>query len=361
MTRNNLRALALLLLLLVAGGIALRATRTQRQFSSSPSSSTSPMKEIYLAGGCFWGTEHFFKQVRGVVSTEVGYANGHTSNPTYEEVCSHTTGFAETVHITYAPDQITLDKLLELYFLTIDPTSLNRQGGDVGDQYRTGIYYTDSTDRPTIQAALKALQRKHSQPIVIEVEPLRSFYDAESYHQDYLDKNPSGYCHINPELFRVAREANAYVKPSEEELRKKLTPMQYAVTQQANTEPAFNNEYWDEKREGIYVDITTGEPLFISADKFDSGCGWPSFSRPIDTTLLSEHLDTSHGMERIEVRSKSGRAHLGHVFKDGPRERGGLRYCINSASLRFIPREEMKQAGYAKYLPLLDKSSKADK
>lgn len=361
MTHKKLRPLALLLLLLVAGGIALRATRTQRQFSSSPSSSTSPMKEIYLAGGCFWGTEHFFKQVRGVVSTEVGYANGHTSNPTYEEVCSHTTGFAETVHITYAPDQITLDKLLELYFLTIDPTSLNRQGGDVGDQYRTGIYYTDSTDRPTIQAALKALQRKHSQPIVIEVEPLRSFYDAESYHQDYLDKNPSGYCHINPELFRVARKANAYVKPSDEELRKKLTPMQYAVTQQANTEPAFNNEYWDEKREGIYVDITTGEPLFISADKFDSGCGWPSFSRPIDTTLLSEHLDTSHGMERIEVRSKSGRAHLGHVFKDGPRERGGLRYCINSASLRFIPREEMKQAGYAKYLPLLDKTSKAAK
>ena len=143
MTHKKLRPLALLLLLLVAGGIALRATHTQRQ-----SSSTSPMKEIYLAGGCFWGTEHFFKQVRGVVSTEVGYANGHTSNPTYEEVCSHTTGFAETVHITYAPDQITLDKLLELYFLTIDPTSLNRQGGDVGDQYRTGIYYTDSTDHP---------------------------------------------------------------------------------------------------------------------------------------------------------------------------------------------------------------------
>ena len=348
MTRNNLRALALLLLLFVAGGIALRAMRTPQPLSSSPSPSISPMKEIYLAGGCFWGTEHFFKQVRGVISTEVGYANGHTSNPTYEEVCSHTTGFAETVHITYAPDQITLDKLLELYFLTIDPTSLNRQGGDVGDQYRTGIYYTDSTDRPTIQAALKVLQRKHSQPIVIEVEPLRSFYDAENYH-------------INPELFRVAREANAYVKPSEDELRKKLTPMQYAVTQQANTEPAFNNEYWDEKREGIYVDITTGEPLFISADKFDSGCGWPSFSRPIDTTLLSEHLDTSHGMERIEVRSKSGRAHLGHVFKDGPREQGGLRYCINSASLRFIPRKEMKQAGYAKYLPLLDKSSKATK
>ena len=146
--------------------------------------STSPMKEIYLAGGCFWGTEHFFKQVRGVISTEVGYANGHTSRPSYEEVCSHTTGFAEAVHITYAPDQVSLSKLLELYFLTIDPTSLNKQGGDVGDQYRTGIYYTDTADLPTIKTAIATLQRQHTQPIVIEVEPLRNFYDAETYHQD---------------------------------------------------------------------------------------------------------------------------------------------------------------------------------
>lgn len=355
MTRKSLRTLTLLVLL-IAGALGLRAMRTQRHISSPVSSTTSPMKDIYFAGGCFWGTEHFFKQIRGVISTEVGYANGHTSNPSYEEVCSHTTGFAETVHVTYAPDQVSLDKLLELYFLTIDPTSLNRQGGDIGDQYRTGIYYTDSTDLSTIRAALKGLQSKHSKPVVIEVEPLHSFYSAESYHQDYLEKNPSGYCHINPALFRYAREANAYVKPSDDELRKKLTPMQYAVTQRASTEPAFSNDYWDEKREGIYVDVTTGEPLFISTDKFDSGCGWPSFSRPIDSTLISEHQDNSHGMRRIEVRSKSGNAHLGHVFEDGPQERGGLRYCINSAALRFIPREEMTQAGYAKYLHLLDKS-----
>lgn len=355
MTRKSLRRLTLLVLL-IAGALGLRAMRTQRHISSPVSSTTSPMKDIYFAGGCFWGTEHFFKQIRGVISTEVGYANGHTSNPSYEEVCSHTTGFAETVHVTYAPDQVSLDKLLELYFLTIDPTSLNRQGGDIGDQYRTGIYYTDSTDLSTIRAALKGLQSKHSKPVVIEVEPLHSFYSAESYHQDYLEKNPSGYCHINPALFRYAREANAYVKPSDDELRKKLTPMQYAVTQRASTEPAFSNDYWDEKREGIYVDVTTGEPLFISTDKFDSGCGWPSFSRPIDSALISEHQDNSHGMRRIEVRSKSGNAHLGHVFEDGPQERGGLRYCINSAALRFIPREEMRQAGYAKYLHLLDKS-----
>ena len=360
MKRNSLRTLTLLLLL-AAGALGLRAMRMQTHPSPN-TPSTSPMKEIYLAGGCFWGTEHFFKQVRGVISTEVGYANGHTSRPSYEEVCSHTTGFAEAVHITYAPDQVSLSKLLELYFLTIDPTSLNKQGGDVGDQYRTGIYYTDTADLPTIKKAIEALQREHAQPIVIEVEPLRNFYDAETYHQDYLDKNPSGYCHIRPELFQIAREANAYVKPSDEELRRRLTPTQYAVTQHAATEHPFDNDYWDEKREGIYVDITTGEPLFISTDKFDSGCGWPSFSRPIDSTLISEHQDDSHGMKRIEVRSKTGKAHLGHVFEDGPQELGGLRYCINSAALRFIPREEMKQAGYAKYLPLLEKKqSKAGK
>lgn len=355
MTQKSLRTLTLVLLL-IAGVLGLRATRTKRHVSTTHPT-TSSMKEIYLAGGCFWGTEHFFKQVRGVVSTEVGYANGHKSTaPTYEEVCQHTTGFAETVHIVYAPEQIDLSKLLELYFMTINPTTLNKQGGDVGDQYRTGIYYTDPKDLPTIQAALTALQKKYTAPIVIEAKPLTNFYNAEDYHQDYLDKNPGGYCHIRPELFRLAKEANPYTKPSDEELRRRLTPTQYAVTQHASTEHPFDNDYWDEKREGIYVDITTGEPLFISTDKFESGCGWPSFSRPIDTTLLVEKRDTTHGMIRTEVKSKTGDAHLGHVFEDGPQELGGLRYCINSAALRFIPREEMEQAGYAKYLPLLDKA-----
>lgn len=316
------------------------------------------MKEIYLAGGCFWGTEHFFKQVRGIVATEVGYANGHSSNPSYEEVCSHTTGFAETVHLEYAPEQLSLTKILELYFLTIDPTSLNKQGGDIGDQYRTGIYYTDSTDRPIIEAALQALQAKYDKPLAIELKPLQNFYNAEDYHQDYLDKHPSGYCHIRPELFRIAREANPYQRPSDDSLRKRLTATQYAVTQQAATEHPFDNDYWNEHRPGIYVDITTGEPLFVSTDKFDSGCGWPSFSRPIDKSLIEEHHDSSHGMQRIEVRSRTGKAHLGHVFDDGPKERGGLRYCINSASLRFVPQDSMVQQGYAKYLHLLPKPKK---
>lgn len=310
--------------------------------------------EIYLAGGCFWGTEHFLKLIRGVKSTEVGYANGHIENPTYKEVCTDQTGFAETVKVVYDPKIVNLELLLNLYFQTIDPTSLNRQGNDTGSQYRTGIYYTDKADLPVIEDAVHELAKKYSHPLVLEVEPLKNFYKAEEYHQDYLDKNPNGYCHLNPHLFELARRANGvYKKPDDATLRNTLTPEQYAVTQKNATEPAFHNEYWNEKREGIYVDVTTGEPLFVSTDKFDSGCGWPSFTKPINKNLVKELTDTSHGMVRTEVRSKTGDAHLGHVFPDGPIDKGGLRYCINSASLRFIPKDKMAAEGYGTYLPLL--------
>lgn len=317
-------------------------------------------QEIYFAGGCFWGTEHFFKQVRGVVATEVGYANGHTQNPTYEEVYTDKTGFTETVKVVYDPSQVSLELLLDLFFKTIDPTSLNQQGNDIGTRYRTGIYHTRAEDKAIINNALHNLSLKYAQPLAIENLPLQNFYDAENYHQDYLDKNPSGYCHINPQLFEMAKNANPiktnqYAKKSDADLKKKLTPLQYEVTQNSATERPFDNEYWNEFREGIYVDITTGEPLFISTDKFESGCGWPSFSKPIDKNLIDEKADHSHGMIRTEVRSKTGNAHLGHVFDDGPANKGGLRYCINSASLKFIPKEEMKQQGYEAYLKLLEK------
>lgn len=209
-----------------------------------------------------------------------------------------------------------------------------------------------------IEAAIKDLAKDYAKPIAIEVMPLVNFYAAEEYHQDYLDKNVGGYCHINPKLFELARKANArpvYAKPDDVTLKNKLSDIQYAVTQKNATEPAFRNEYWNEHREGIYVDITTGESLFVSTDKFDSGCGWPSFSKPIDKKLIVEKPDTSHGMTRTEVRSQTGNAHLGHVFPDGPADKGGLRYCINSASLRFIPKEKMKEEGYGDYLPLLKK------
>ena len=314
-------------------------------------------KTICFAGGCFWGTEHFFKQIRGVVSTEVGYANGKTDTaPTYEEVSTETTGFAETVRVTYDPAVITLDQLIQLYFQTIDPTSLNRQGNDQGTRYRTGIYYTDEADAETIHRAIAALAVKLGKPVAVEEGKLRNFYPAEEYHQDYLVKHPTGYCHISPALFEMARKANPaprYSRKDDATLRRTLTEEQYDVTQNSATERPFTNAYCGEFRPGIYVDITTGEPLFVSTDKFESGCGWPAFSKPIDKSLITEHADHSHGMERTEVRSKTGNAHLGHVFTDGPKDRGGLRYCINSASLRFVPRDRMEAEGYGDYLKLV--------
>lgn len=319
-------------------------------------------KVIYFAGGCFWGTEHFFQQVRGVVHTEVGYANGNTKNPTYKQVTTGTTGFAEAVKVTYDPKAIDFELLIDLFLQTIDPTTLNRQANDVGTQYRSGIYYVDKEDQFIITQKINELAKQYTKEIVVEVEPLRNFYDAETYHQKYLDKNPGGYCHIGADLFELARKANpkkkqVYQRQEKEVLKQTLSPIQYEVTQNNGTEQAYSNELWKEFREGIYVDITTGEPLFISTDKYDAGCGWPSFTKPIDTKLVEEKEDNTHGMQRTEVRSATGDAHLGHVFNDGPKDKGGLRYCINGASLRFIPKEEMKAQGYEKYIPLLQKKN----
>lgn len=316
------------------------------------------MSEIYLAGGCFWGLEKYLASIPGVLETHVGYANGTTENPTYEEVCYRNTGHAETVHVVYDADTVPLDFLLTLYFEAIDPVSLNRQGGDTGTQYRTGIYYVKENDRPIIEHSLSCLQRHYQQSIAIEVAPLRQFFLAEDDHQKYLDKNPGGYCHIAPRQFEKASKAlvnpASYTVPDTDALRNNLTPMQYAVTQQSATEPPFQNEYYPTFQPGIYVDITTGEPLFSSNDKFDSGCGWPSFSQPIDPNVIREKADRSHGMIRTEVRSRTGDAHLGHVFQDGPPKLGGLRYCINSAALRFIPKEDMEKTGYGYLSSLLD-------
>lgn len=330
-------------------------TTSSTQAKSNNMLKKGPLKEIYFAGGCFWGTEHFFQQVRGVEGTETGYANGKTENPTYEQVCGGDTEFAETVRVLYDPKIVHLELLLELFFETIDPTQLNRQGNDIGTQYRTGIYYIDKEDAPIITRALLDLQNTQSKDIVVENEPLTNFYSAEDYHQDYLNMNPGGYCHIHPKLFEYAKHANPEKLPSfskldDATLKQQLTDIQYQVTQQNATERAFQNEYWDETKSGIYVDITTGEPLFASTDKFDFGCGWPSFSKPIDKKLIQEKKDNSFGMIRVEVRSKLGDSHLGHIFNDGPLELGGYRYCINSASLRFIPKEEMEKEGYGAYL-----------
>ncbi|MDE6236407.1 MAG: peptide-methionine (S)-S-oxide reductase MsrA [Muribaculaceae bacterium] len=310
-------------------------------------------KKIYFAGGCFWGTEHLFSLVAGVVGTEVGYANSRVPYPEYKEVCSGQTGAAETVEVEYDDMEVSLTELLSIYFKSIDPTSLNRQGNDRGTQYRTGIYYVDRDDVPVIEAFVAAVERRSTEPIVVEVMPLENFYPAELYHQDYLEKNPGGYCHIDPALFEEVKSRKGR-KNDKSLLRERLTPLQWEVTQNGATERPFVNEYDEEFRKGIYVDITDGTPLFISSRKYNSGCGWPAFTRPISSDLITKHTDTSFGRVRTEVRSASSGAHLGHVFPDGPASEGGQRYCINSASLRFIPIEDMEKEGYGDYKNLIE-------
>lgn len=350
--------------ILITGALfaSCKSKQKEKLITSNENIMDNKPNEIYFAGGCFWGTEHFFKQVRGVTNTTTGYANGNLKNPSYEDVVSGDTGFAETVKVTYDPEVVDLGLLIDLYFKTIDPTTLNKQGNDVGTQYRTGIFFNNKKDEKLVKEKLSALEKQYKKKIVIEAESIRNFYDAENYHQDYLTKNPGGYCHITPNMFEIARNANPapkskYAKKDKAELKKVLTPMQYDVTQNNETERPYSSEYDKEFREGIYVDITTGEPLFASSDKYDAGCGWPSFTKPISEKLIKQETDNTLGMERTEVRSKTGDAHLGHVFDDGPKDKGGLRYCINGASLKFIPLAEMKAKGYEKYISLVEKKS----
>lgn len=316
------------------------------------------VKTIYLAGGCFWGLEAYMQKLNGVEDAISGYANGKTENPSYYDL--KTSGHAETVKVIYNPEIISLEDILAHYLRVVNPVSVNKQGNDVGTQYRTGIYYTDEAEKAIIENVLAKEQTKHDKPIAIEVEPLRHFYEAEEYHQDYLEKNPGGYCHIDLSLAdkpldkdeEPIIDSSRYIKPSDEDLKKNLTDIQYDVTQNSATERAFSHEYHDSFKRGIYVDITTKEPLFSSTDKFESGCGWPSFSKPISKDVVKYFEDNSHFMHRTEVRSRSGNAHLGHVFNDGPKELGGQRYCTNGASLEFIPYDEMDEKGYGylKYL-----------
>lgn len=312
------------------------------------------MAEIYLAGGCFWGLEEYFSRISGVLQTSVGYTNGQVETTNYQLIKE--TDHAETVQIIYDEKAVSLREILLYYFRVIDPLSVNQQGNDRGRQYRTGIYYLEEADLPTINTVVREQELLIGRKIAVEVEKLRHYILAEDYHQDYLKKNPGGYCHIDVrDAEKPLIDAANYEKPSQAVLRESLSEESYRVTQEAATEAPFRNAYDQTFEEGIYVDITTGEPLFFAKDKFASGCGWPSFSRPISKELIHYYQDLSHGMERIEVRSRSGNAHLGHVFTDGPQELGGLRYCINSASLRFIAKDEMEEAGYGYLLPYLNK------
>jgi len=302
------------------------------------------LEDLYLAGGCFWGLEAYMTRVYGVYDVTSGYANGSTENPSYEDLIYNNSGHAETVHVRYDPEKVSIEDLLAYYFKVVDPTSLNQQGNDRGVQYRTGIYYNNETEKGIILEEVSKEQMMYEDKIVVEVLPIEHYYLAEDYHQDYLDKNPNGYCHIDLNL--VTEGISKYTKPSDEEIKEMLTKLQYKVTQNGGTESPFDNEYWDNKEAGLYVDIVTGEPLFSSKDKYKSGTGWPSFTQPISESVIIELEDNTLFSKRIEVKSRLGDSHLGHVFNDGPKDKGGLRYCLNSASLKFIPLDEMDEMGY---------------